>query len=1335
MNTAASQQDRWLPALRPGYAPVDDRSLAELLDFAARFAGLITYYGVDDRPRGDWSEFFSRDPILVLASIATADVSAMERGLAALARRIRGERRSPRQRELLDELFQAALELPSQIDRWLRALDSTPHSRTAHLVRSWIAAEMRDQLAEQLRLLRGFDTRAPQVLAREYSRFTVDWSLHAAPLESRRTVTEDTAERVVSQVLGAWRPIADAVARWAGAAPSRIAVALDEADGDHPPHVALFVAFVHLLRETQDSINDFAARRADFYVRRILRESNRAEVPDAVYVAFDAASAATPAAVTLPAGTRLLGGRDSEGRDRIFVSRDDLTVTDATLIALRTVRTVFGKALPGGTHYAVERIVGRELTPEQASAGGFAAFGALDDAPAAIGFAVGAPALWLRAGSRTITIEVRCAPWPAPMLEVLNRLAAASGFDSDRVLEQLLRGAFAVTVSTDAGWWSVDGYALELLPAADGAGFRLWFTVPPQAPPIAAMPGSPLAAECPAVRVLLRQQRITLDEHAKVSAYPLSVLAELTVSNVAVQVKVERLAPAAVETPAGVVDPTRPFPAFGAMPAVGSYLKLREPELLTKDVADLTIRVKWFALPPDETGFQAYYRGYVIGANGLLQEGLFDNQVFRVKIGDSERCLFRTVNQAGEAPEPDGRLSKQTAFEAVAVASAKRAGDQEHGVLRIELTAPPYAFGNGIYAQNVVHAATAAPTESACEASCQAEYAFLLHAARNVESVLPPLTQTGLRGRLVETARVFRGLRTRAQAVGSNTATILASLADAAAESLTACLAEWKGLFDDARLAEWQAQAAACRRGRVLERLAGCESLLSTLRDRAASKPGTASSHLERCELILSAASWVQDSDDGYTDRSEWQYRRTTRANLMKCISELRARYAAAVKACTANCLHRKLQVRPNAPFVPQVESLWLEYSCATPATLLAHLLPFDGFRRIGDGRDAGLPFLLPRFAYDGNLYLGFARLSGPRTLPLYVQIGEGGAVPPRVSWSYLERDQWITLPSPAPEANAAAHLRTSGIFELMLPAIGDGAASSVLPGPLRWIRAGALDHAGEASRVVGIHPHAVSAVRLTDTGVPFDQALPAGSIVALERPVKDIALVRQPAPSFGGRVAESDRDLHVRTSERLRHKDRAVLGWDYEHLVLEHFPAIWKVRVLPAHADRASARNRRAGEVRVIVVPGPDSPDVADPTAPTASAETLASIERVLEQAAGPFVRVQVRNATFVRMKVRANVRWRPGEDGRNAEERLIAELKAYLAPWDGGLGGDGGISEAVAEFVQSRPYVEAATSLAIEYDPPEALASEPECCYVTTAATHAISAEVAVPAVQEGY
>jgi hypothetical protein len=61
------------------------------------------------------------------------------------------------------------------------------------------------------------------------------------------------------------------------------------------------------------------------------------------------------------------------------------------------------------------------------------------------------------------------------------------------------------------------------------------------------------------------------------------------------------------------------------------------------------------------------------------------------------------------------------------------------------------------------------------------------------------------------------------------------------------------------------------------------------------------------------------------------------------------------------------------------------------------------------------------------------------------------------------------------------------------------------------------------------------------------------------ERPLKS---VQNPAASATGGSEESIDDAEHRSSERLRHKDRAVSFWDYERMVLEEFPTIYKIGV-----------------------------------------------------------------------------------------------------------------------------------------------------------------------------
>jgi hypothetical protein len=65
----------------------------------------------------------------------------------------------------------------------------------------------------------------------------------------------------------------------------------------------------------------------------------------------------------------------------------------------------------------------------------------------------------------------------------------------------------------------------------------------------------------------------------------------------------------------------------------------------------------------------------------------------------------------------------------------------------------------------------------------------------------------------------------------------------------------------------------------------------------------------------------------------------------------------------------------------------------------------------------------------------------------------------------------------------------------------------------------------------------------------------------------RQVQIPDAPYPSFGGRVTEDNAEFYNRVSERLRHKDRAITIFDYERLVLESFPDIYRVKCID-HTD-----------------------------------------------------------------------------------------------------------------------------------------------------------------------
>ncbi|MFP3489066.1 hypothetical protein R0K20_15795, partial [Staphylococcus sp. SIMBA_130] len=102
------------------------------------------------------------------------------------------------------------------------------------------------------------------------------------------------------------------------------------------------------------------------------------------------------------------------------------------------------------------------------------------------------------------------------------------------------------------------------------------------------------------------------------------------------------------------------------------------------------------------------------------------------------------------------------------------------------------------------------------------------------------------------------------------------------------------------------------------------------------------------------------------------------------------------------------------------------------------------------------------------------------------------------------------------------------------------------------------------------------------------------------------IKSVTQPFNSFGGKATEKDNEFYIRASERLRHKNRAVSLWDMEHLVLQAFPEVYKVKCLN---HTCSTSFLSPGHVMVLVIPDTLNKNVYDIFQPTFSAAKLNEI------------------------------------------------------------------------------------------------------------------------------
>lgn len=1005
--------------------------------------------------------------------------------------------------------------------------------------------------------------------------------------------------------------------------------------------------------------------------------------------------------------------------------------------------------------------------------------------PATLGFAVASDYLLLTGGARDVQLEVI---YPAAFQKnvldpLLARLSVATGLGPDEILYDVLMAAFTLYVSTAAGWFRVASYGVAgtLEEETDQPpSFGLWFGLPPGVPPVVAYDPQGETVDAPAqvtddprvnatnpapslptLKVYLRQEPVTLcGTEGTVYVDPLSMLAGMEVTSLRLRVEVYDFTDLQLENTDGEVDATTPFLPFGGLPVVGSYLLVRQRELFVKKLDTLQLSLTWFNLPQNEDGFKGYYKYYVIGLDGRREPNLFNNQVFRgllsvqsqgswsfspevissPEVPGDDVYLFRTrENCADPVPTEEGALCSDTVFAPeVYTHSVPAYYDPAQSAIRLELTDPPYAFGYSIYAQNVLSAVIAdLPDPVLCKEECEAKCAVLADAGLCIDECLACLS------------------------VASTSASLLTCV-----EDCLKCLIFLAAPCIEQCLPESAASSASQARPSAAERVSAFMKLFPEQRVRFISQcmeqcggksgvtsppPGPGS---DVCLPLFESILCVIDC--------QAQPPTSPPLSLEDCLRACRLRLEEARKACFNKCVNECVSVKgdlqyPNEPYLPQATKLAAHYTatCTIPPAVsppepdcgqFFHLLPFGGYRHC-DLTAQSSPTLLPDFSYPGNLYIGFTGLTPPQTLTLLFQMtgDTGGAVPepPPVVWQYLSGNVWTPLLRSQVLADTTNGLQNTGIVTLGLPAY-DPSGNTVLapvnpelPADSQWLRASVEGDPARFPDTVAVYPHAGLATwqNYDNTGENLAEPLPPYSITGSVQDLPYIGDINQPVESFGGSPPETARTFQMRVGERLRHKDRAVLGRDYELLVLERFPTVWKVQTLPA---RNPLSGESAGEVTIVVVSGRNSTQAIDPTAPTATAELLGSVRTYLEERASPFAQLHVVNPVYVRVEVSASVRFRAEATQGASVVLLNDELVQYLSPWfyDAARAARGGryASEAdISEFIQTRPYVETMDSISFSYEPrPDGL----DWYFLTSARQHKIldAGSIAAPS-RPGY
>ncbi len=405
----------------------------------------------------------------------------------------------------------------------------------------------------------------------------------------------------------------------------------------------------------------------------------------------------------------------------------------------------------------------------------------------------------------------------------------------------------------------------------------------------------------------------------------------------------------------------------------------------------------------------------------------------------------------------------------------------------------------------------------------------------------------------------------------------------------------------------------------------------------------------------------------------------------------------------------------PNQPYTPTMQSLSLGYTARQNIVLermgqsaqLFHILPF-GSQLVNEGEGVAL---LPQLT-QGSLYIGLEKFHAPQSLQLLFQALEGSAdsveaiTREDIAWHYFSESGWKQLQGQEIFSDSTEGLQQPGIVALNIAKDASN-NSRELPEQLHWLRLSVNKNPAGAAKLLAIHTQAATAVFSNQDNAAEHLLVPlaAEQITALKPNISAIKKVSQPYESFGGLAPEQDHDFYSRVSERLRHRQRSVNTWDYERLVLNEFPDIYKAKTIQhTGLDRDGRYNEfMPGHLSMVLIPQTRGSHSANALEPKSSVALLERVRRYLLPFGSFFVgkktgRLHVINPRYEPIRLAFSVGFREGYDSGYYADILNQALKRQLSPWafdDGAeitFGGKIYKSQLLA-FVEQQEYVDYVT------------------------------------------
>ncbi len=1097
------QLDRYLSALDPDYAPIDNRGIKELLVYAKRYAGQIRFYDLPEQSISDgtpeckisWKEFFRKDVSVITASIGVVDLAQIKKDYDET----RANLEANPEADLLTALYAPIIGIAVRLEKWLAlTIPTNPLYKDILLA---INSSLSDQLQKSKTIEGGYVIVDPGTqLNVDFSELKdlILWGLDQ-PIDPDLSVYEGTDEAskirnaalfIDTIFLSFYGYLSGLVERSEG-----YLLASLEDYPSHQPHMALFITFLKLFDIVQDQMNGITERMLNFYYRDVLQLVEKPSIPDKVHVVFELAKGTSE--FRIEKETEVDGGKDNSGLDQVYQIDDEIIINEAKVAELKTlfiekvtledgiigIKEIFARPVansldglgkPFEDQYPKWDTFGRgrdiNLFPKNIC----------DEIEnikeqfhfnnnAAIGFAIASPQLVLQGGNRLIKYELN------GISDVMKHTA-------------IQESTIQIKLTTEKGWLTIDenpnpDNRAKLQAVLDTRKFgghetsietgyfvsenQLFiYLSPSEAPIVGYNPEVHLntfTTSYPVMQILFGPQLAINEEVFKSLKFEISSLSvkvgSINTTELENGPNMDGLTKLTLQNDAGAIDPDKVFDPFTAYPNMGKSLYIGEGEIFNKPVTALSVNIQLaVTAPPEPVIFST------APASAMVSNA--------VPIANSP---FKVNARTGRQWTPLGKAGSEG----------------------FTITA-------------------------------------LTHNILNTNSTLDRKPLTFYKKYSRETIKGFLEIQLNRSAKGSGE------------------LTSFQVMQEDAEQIKFKAVAISYESelnqlDPTIDQIyhvypfGTVEALITRPNPNENEFVGIKTRPLDRIKQFnqLDAA-----KDNLLVD---------TDGLLLPSFS-----YTTPYRNLNLNSSENEFQGKYNLRSSAKRQLL---KQMALNASGLEDSLGISINQYSGNTQEEGL------------LYIGLENLKPLQTVTLLFQFAQGSEKntdndSPSINWSYLSNNEWKPFNDINIISDGTYGFQTTGIVKIEVPADATNNNTIVTPG-LHWFRTSVTENSDRIPKLIDVVAQAVVA-KFDDRDndqTHFECPLRAESIGKLVVGKAEVKSVMQPFASWNGKAKEAGKGFYTRVSERLRHKARAVNSWDYEHLVLNRFPSIYKVKAI-THTD-----------------------------------------------------------------------------------------------------------------------------------------------------------------------